>query len=530
MVRHLNPSHVIWTAERLQDSLKTFYDGAPIVVLANREPFRHDRAPDGRIVVSRSASGLVTAVEPLIRASSGVWVAHGAGTADKIAVDRRDGLDVPPSNPTYRLRRVWLDDREERGYYYGFANEGLWPLCHRAHVRPVFRSDDFNTYWAINARFADAVCEEAESESPVVLVQDYHFALAPQIIRERLPLSTIIAFWHIPWPHACDFDICPWGRYLLNGLLGSNIVGFQTPADCRNFIETVERSLEAHIDREQNAVTLAGCRTMVRAYPASIEWPSRWAAQSPAIDVCRQDVRRQLQLRPQVRLGVGVDRLDYTKGIDEKLLAIERLFESYPEFRERFAFVQLAEPSRECLPAYRELRSRLLATTERINLRFGTTSYRPVVLLEGHHEPAEVYRFLRAADLCYVGSLHDGMNLVAKEFVSARDDDRGVLVLSAFAGAARELTAALVVNPYDIDDSSRVLADALTMAEAEQATRMREMRSVLAEFSAYRWAGQMLADAACLRQEGRNGRQRAAIGTTHVVHPLPAAALPVSLA
>jgi trehalose 6-phosphate synthase len=476
------------------------FDGSgPIVVLANREPIRHDRAADGRIVVKRSASGLVTALEPLIQACAGVWVAHGAGTADSVVVEWRDGLEVPPANPMYRLRRVWLDDHEKQGYYYGFSNEGLWPLCHQAHVQPVFRPDDFDTYRVVNTRFAEAVCEEVESESPLILVQDYHFALAPQAIRERLPLSTIVAFWHIPWPNPRDYAVCPWGRQLIEGLLGSTIVGFQTPDDCENFIETVECVLDAHIDRRRNVITCGDRRTTVHAYPVSVEWPSRWACQSPPVATCRAAVRRQLHLPPDVRLAVGVDRLDYTKGIDEKFLAVERLLELHPEFCERFVFVQIAEPSRDCLAAYQAYRSRLADTTDRINLRFGTDRYRPLILLEAHHEPAEVYRFLRAADVCYVGSLHDGMNLVAKEFVVARDDERGVLVLSRFAGAALELTDALLVNPCAIDDSARVLAQALHMTDEEQASRMRAMRDVVAEFNASRWVGEMLTDAACLR-------------------------------
>jgi trehalose 6-phosphate synthase len=501
MLRQRHSNARPWTAEQVQTSLEAFDGSGPIVVLANREPLRHDLAPDGSIVVRRSASGLVTALEPLVQACAGVWVAHGAGTADRVVVDRRDGLDVPPASRTYRLRRVWLNDHEERGYYYGFANEGLWPLCHRAHVQPVFRSDDFEMYRAINTRFAEAVCDEVECASPLILVQDYHFTLAPQVIRERLPLSSIITFWHIPWPNPRDYEICPWGRQLLEGLLGSTIVGFQTADDCRNFIDTVECSLDSHINRRRNIITYAGRQTAVHAYPVSVEWPSRWAGQSPPIETCAKAVRRQLHVQPDVRLCIGVDRLDYTKGINEKFLAVERLLELYPAFQGRFAFVQIAEPSRDCLPAYRELRARLLETTDRINLRFGSDRYRPIILLEAHHEPSDVYRFLRAADLCYVGSLHDGMNLVAKEFVSARDDDRGVLILSQFAGAARELTGALIVNPYAIDDSAHALAEALSMTEEEQANRMRAMRSVVAEFSAYRWAGEMLADAARLRAD-----------------------------
>jgi trehalose 6-phosphate synthase len=468
-------------------------------VLANREPIRHERAADGRIVVKRSASGLVTALEPLIEASSGVWVAHGAGTADSAVVDWRDGLDVPPANPLYRLRRVWLDAREDRGYYYGFSNEGLWPLCHRAHVQPIFRSEDFEAYRIVNERFAEAVREEVESDSPLILVQDYHFALAPRIIRERLPRSTIVAFWHIPWPHPRDYAICPWGRQLLEGLLGSTIVGFQTPDDCENFLETVERSLDAHIDRGRGVIAYGDRRVTVRAYPVSVEWPNRTARQSPPVETCRAVVRRQLP--PDVRLAVGVDRLDYTKGIDEKFLAVERLLELHSELRERFVFVQIAEPSRECLGAYHAYRSRVARTVDRINLRFGTDCYRPLILLDAHHEPGEVYQFLRAADVCFVGSLHDGMNLVAKEFVAARDDDQGALVLSRFTGAARELTGALLVNPYAIDDCARALARALNMTSEEQASRMRSMRAVVAEFNAYRWVVEMLMDAARLRAD-----------------------------
>jgi trehalose 6-phosphate synthase len=486
-------------AARLRKLVTDVYGDDSIVVLANREPFRHDRAADGSIVVKRSGGGLVTALEPLVHACSGVWVAHGAGTADRAVVDSCDGLNVPPANPEYRLRRVWLDAEEERGYYYGFANQGLWPLCHRARVEPIFRADDFKVYRAVNARFAEAVCEEVETESPLVLVQDYHFALAPRMIRHRLPLSTIIAFWHIPWPNPRDFGVCPWRWQLLKGLLASTIVGFQTPDDCRNFVETVGSLVGAQIDRRDSVITYRGRRTSVRAYPVSVEWPNRLANQSPSIEACRASVRTQLYLAPGVRLGVGVDRLDYTKGIDEKFLAVERLLESRPELVERFAFVQIAEPSRQCLPAYRALRSQLWETADRINARFGTRGYRPIILLEAHHDAKEVYRFLRAADLCYVGSLHDGMNLVAKEFVTARDDHRGVLILSKFAGAARELTGALLVDPLAIDQSASALAQALSMADEEQSSRMRLMRSIVAEFNTYRWAGKMLSDGARLR-------------------------------
>jgi trehalose 6-phosphate synthase len=489
-----------WSAEKLRAWIANVYAGESIVVLANREPFRHDVASNGKIVVRRSTGGLVTALEPLMEACSGLWVAHGSGTADRSVIDDHDGLDVPPAKPSYRLRRVWLDAREERGYYYGFANEGLWPLCHRAHVQPTFRMDDFNTYRAVNSRFVDAVCDEVVSERPIVLVQDYHFALAPRMLRERLPLSTIVAFWHIPWPTVRDFAVCPWRRQLLEGLLGSTIVGLQTSDDCENFLDTVECFLDADVDRTRNVITLDGVQTRVRAYPVSVDDGSRWIVDSGPVSACRAAIRRDLGLAPDVAVGVGIDRLDYTKGLNEKLLAVERLLELRPEFLKRFVFVQIAEPSRDCLAAYRELRCRLRESADRINKRFGADDYRPVVLLEAHHEPADVYRFLRGADFCYVGSLHDGMNLVAKEFVSARDDERGVLILSEFAGAARELTGALIVNPYSVDGAAQALADALTMSDDEQYSRMRRMRSVVGRFNTFRWAADMLRDAARLRQ------------------------------
>ena len=496
----LNNTDRVWDADTFQVWLDARYGREPIVVLANRQPVRHDYAPDGTIVTKHSSGGLIAALEPLMRASTGVWVAHGSGTADRVVVDGRDGVDVGTGDASYRLRRVWLEPRVEQGYYYGFANEGLWPLCHRAHVPPIFRADDYEMYRLANRRFAAAVLDEAATDSPVVLVQDYQVALAPEMIRQRLPQSTIIAFWHIPFPQPGDFAVCPWGRSLLEGMLGSSIVGFQTPDDCRNFFDTIEHQLGAVVNRARNTVRHGGRDISIRAYPASIEWPGRWAREAACIDTCRADVRARLQLATDTRLVLGVDRLDYTKGIAEKFAAVERLLETHPEYLGRLVFVQVAEPSRECLPAYRELRLRLANRVEQINSRFGTGAYRPIMLLDTRHEPADVHRLMRAADICYVGSLHDGMNLVAKEFVGARDDNRGVLILSQFAGAARELRAALIVNPYATDDCARSLAIALAMPAEEQSQRMLAMRAVIARFNTYRWAGDMLADALDIRR------------------------------
>ncbi len=502
-----------WTPERVKHVLSRHLKGEKVVILANREPFIHERLADGTIVVRRPASGLVTALEPVVRACSGVWIAHGSGSADREVVDAHDRVGVPPGEASYQIRRVWLSREEENGYYYGFANEGLWPLCHIAHARPVFRSDDWRYYRAVNERFAEAVREEVDSEDPIVLVQDYHFALAPRMIRERLPRATVIMFWHIPWPNSQRFGICPWRKQILEGMLGADILGFHTQFDCNNFVDSADRFLEARIDREHHAVVQQGHSTLVRPYPISLEWPNRWLNTAPSVEECRAGVLAELGLPADICLGVGVDRLDYTKGLEERLLAVECLLDRFPAYRGRFVFVELAAPSRTAIERYRQLGESVERLAARINERFADEAYRPIILRHAHHEPPEVFRYFRAADVCYVSSLHDGMNLVAKEFVAARDDEHGVLVLSQFTGAARELTEALIVNPYDLEEASAALATALAMSPEEQCDRMRAMRAFLSEFNVYRWAGRMLVDAARLRSRERlSGRL-----TDHVV-------------
>lgn len=509
-----------WSPERLQRTLRHVLHGEGVVVVANREPYIHARGESGAIEVQRPASGLVTALEPVMRACSGTWIAHGSGSADRDTVDRHDRVRVPPGEEAYALRRVWLTREEERGYYYGFSNEGLWPLCHVAHARPTFRAEDWRHYQAINERFAEAVVAEAAGPDPIVLVQDYHFALVPRLVRERLPRATIIAFWHIPWPNAERLGICPWARELVTGLLGSSIVGFHTQLHCNNFLESVDRYLEARLDRESQGVVLGGRESLVRSYPISIDWPNRWAEQAPPPGECRRAVFAELGLAPDALLGVGVDRLDYTKGIEERLLAVERLLERFPHLRGRFTFAQLSAPSRTVIERYRALAESVEEIATRVNRRFASGTYRPIVLLRAHHEPPTIFRYLRAADVCYVSSLHDGMNLVAKEFVAARADERGVLVLSRFTGAARDLTEALIVNPYDLEEASAALATALAMAPEEQADRMRALRAVVAEFNVYRWAGRMLTDAARVRQHGRlSDRLSMGFRAIHGGHP-----------
>jgi trehalose-6-phosphate synthase len=499
-IRRANGASAGWNPERLRSLLRTALRGDEIIVVSNREPYIHEttspETASAGIVVRRPASGLVTAVEPVMRACSGTWIAHGSGSADRQVVDAHDHVPLPPGRNDYTLRRIWLSLEEEHGYYDGFANEGIWPLCHVAHVRPVFRKGDWIAYREVNQRFADAVVDEARSEDPVVLVQDYHFALLPAMIRARLPRATILSFWHIPWPNPESFGICPWRREILEGMLGSTILGFQTRFHCKNFIETVDRYIEARIEHEHSTISFHDADTFVESYPISIEWPDAAAfAALPSIEQSRANVVERLGLTPNQKIAVGIDRLDYTKGILERMQAVERLFEKHPEWIGGFVFVQIAAPSRASLEEYRSFRGRLQDLSEQINKRFGRAGYQPVHLLATHHDHNAVTELYRAADVCLVTSLHDGMNLVCKEFVAARDDERGVLILSCFAGAAREMTEALIVNPYDVEECAEALQQALTMSELEQRERMASLRMTVREFNVYRWAGRMLTDA-----------------------------------
>jgi len=490
-----------WSPETLKTLLNQDLAGDQILVVSNREPYIHVNTPNG-VKVQRPASGLVTAVEAVMRACSGTWIAHGAGSADRATVDANDHVPVPPDHPSYTLRRVWLSKEEEQGYYYGFANEGLWPLCHIAHVRPVFRSSDWAEYVKVNQRFADAVIAEARSDNPVVLVQDYHFALLPRMVRAVLPKATIITFWHIPWPNPESFGICPWREEILDGMLGSTILGFHTPFHRKNFLDTVDRYLETRIENEASTVSYGNELTQVKPYPISIAWPEPLPDERDAA-ASRAEIRQALGLPADLLLGIGVDRLDYTKGIVERFQAVERMLELYPEMIGKFSFIQIAAPTRSSLDEYQNFEARVRALAQRINDRFGNGSYMPVILKTEHHEQAQLRTYFRASEVCSVTSLHDGMNLVAKEFIAARDDEQGVLILSQFTGAARELHEALIVNPYHIEEGAEALYRALRMPGDEQRERMRSMRRRVRDFNVYRWAGRMLQDAARLRQRER---------------------------
>ena len=504
----------MWTADRLAVHVRARLEDGRLFVVSNREPYIHIRR--GKTIgVNVPASGLVTAIEPVLRACDGTWVAHGSGDADLATVDSHDRLPVPPDDPRYTLRRVWLTKEEEAGYYYGFANEGLWPLCHIAHTRPLFRASDWKYYQDVNRKFADALLEEMENISrPVVLVQDYHFALLPRMIKQSRPDARVAIFWHIPWPNPEAFGICPWQRELVDGLLGADLLGFHIQAHCTNFLQTVDRIVESRIDWEHFSVQRLDHHTAVRPFPISVEFVD--APAEPPHESAYEERAALLKAMgvEAALMGIGVDRLDYTKGILERFLAVERFLEKYPRYQGVFTFVQIGAPSRTHIKRYHDLQAEVEAEADRINWRFQADQWKPIVLLNRQHSHKEIEPYYRAADLCLVTSLHDGMNLVAKEFVATRHDERGVLILSCFTGAARELRDALQVNPYDIDQTAEAIRAALEMQPEEKQIRMQHMRKLVREHNVYRWAGSLIGDLCEVRLDLAEGDNKFRAGAS----------------
>jgi trehalose 6-phosphate synthase len=503
-------SESMWTADRLAVQVQTRLNGSRLFVVSNREPYMHQR--DGKLLeVVVPPSGLVTALEPVLNACDGTWIAHGSGNADTEAVDAHDRLRVPPDNPRYTLRRLWLNKEEEEGYYYGFANEGLWPLCHIAHTRPIFRAQDWQHYQEVNRKFTAAVLEEIkDTPKPVVLVQDYHFALLPRMLKEKRPDARVAIFWHIPWPNPEGFGICPWQRQLVDGLLGADLIGFHIQSHCNNFLQTVDRVVESRVDWEHFSVLRQNHRTIVRPFPISVALADDEPIESDAYEAAYLDrlaLMHSLGVEAPV-VGIGVDRVDYTKGIPERFRAIERFLEKYPKYRSKFTFVEIGAPSRTHIKRYHDLLAEVEAEAERINWRFQTGKWKPIVFLKQQHNHEEIERYYRAADLCLVTSLHDGMNLVAKEFVAARRDERGVLILSQFTGAARELRDALLVNPYDIDQTAEAIRAALEMEPEEKQIRMHRMRRIVRERNIYHWAGSLITELCELRLDADRAQEK----------------------
>lgn len=481
-----------WTAERLKEFTKSILKGKEFYVVSNREPYIHVKKGN-EVSYIQPASGMVTAIDPLMKACGGIWIAHGSGSGDKEVVDTEDKVVVPPDEPKYTLKRIWLTEKEEKGYYYGFSNDGLWPLCHGAFVEPVLRKEDWEEYQNVNGKFAKALLKEIKGvHKPLIFIQDYLFTLLPQYIKEARPDATVALFWHIPWPNSESFRICPWRKEILSGMLGADLIAFHTQLHCNNFIDTVSKEIESLIDLEQFAIQKDNHISFVKPFPIGVAFPEE---SNSAIALDKEERKKfleYLKVYPTEYIGIGIDRMDYTKGIPERFKAIERFFEKYPHYKEKFTFIQIAPSSRSTIPSYQHYSQTVYKELERINGALRTRYWKPIVFINKHQDRKEINKIYNLGNICLVTSLDDGMNLVAKEYVAARSDEKGVLILSQFTGASRELKEALIINPYDTETMAESIKIGLEMPQSEQTKRMRKLRESIKNNNIYRWSAEIL--------------------------------------
>lgn len=483
----------MWTKKQLQQTISEKMGDYKLIIVSNRQPYRHV-AKAGKLICQREAGGLVTALDPVMQAAQkGTWIAVGTSEHDRKAVDHNHKVTVPPGSSGYTLRRLFLTKEEHDAYYYGYSNEGLWPLCHIAYTRPLFLDSEWKAYQKVNRMFAEAVLEEAGNEKAFVWIQDFHLMLVAKYLKDANRSNIITAFFHhVPWPNPEVFRICPQKQEILEGLLAHDLLGFQIRYHTDNFLAVVDRELESRIDREKTSVYCQNHETLVRAFPISVDFEA-----ISSLAVSQEFKDRGLKLREELSLEgkkiiVGVDRIDYTKGIPERLRAIDRFLEKYPDYKEKFVFFQLGQISRIHVPRYKQLNDEINSLIEEINWKHSQGTWVPIIFTRAYMPYQDILVLYGIADVCIVSSLHDGMNLVAKEFVAARPDSNGVLILSQFAGAARELTDALLINPYDIESFADMIRQALVMPDDEKEKRMRKMREMVGQNNIYRWAGKVL--------------------------------------
>ncbi|MFA5100135.1 MAG: trehalose-6-phosphate synthase [Candidatus Omnitrophota bacterium] len=488
----------LWTEAKLRNLIHAKLGDNALFVVSNREPYMHvmDEAT-GIVSCIRPASGVVTAIHPILCACGGTWIAHGGGNADGKYSNSKGKLGVPPEDNRYILKRVWLSKQEEDGYYYGFSNEGLWPLCHNTHTRPIFREEDWQMYKEVNQKFADSILEELPAQSPFIFIQDYHFTLLGKMIKEKRPDAKIAIFWHIPWPTPEAFQICPYHKEILDGMLGCDLIGFHVQNHCNNFLDTANRLLESRVDTERFSVVRSGKETFIRAFPISVDGLMNHAANANTQQQTEK-LRQEFNLQGMI-VGLGVDRIDYTKGIVERILAIDRFLEKYPQYRKKFVFVQLAAPSRTHIKRYHDLISEIDELVEKKNWKYLDGSWKPILYLKRYFSADEIAPFYALADMCIVSSLHDGMNLVAKEYVAEKRNLQGSLILSQFTGAARELTDATLINPYSIEEFADSIFQTIEMPADEKKKRMENMRKTVTENNIYRWAANIITDLTALK-------------------------------
>ena len=483
----------MWTPQALRDLVREKLEGAPLIVVSNREPYIHTRS-NGSIQWIQPAGGVTSGLDPILQACGGTWIAQGNGDADFDVVDASNKVAVPPDDPKYTLKRVWLSQEDQDGFYDGFSNSALWPLCHVAYTKPVFEESHWEAYKRVNRLFADRILEEVNDQPAIVFIQDYHFALLPSYLKERNPSIVVAQFWHIPWPDPEVFGLCPWQEEIIDGLLGNDMIGFHTTYYGTNFINAVERVVESRIDLDYRHVFRRGHRTSIRTFPIGVDFESINAeAQSDEVNEEIVRLRREMSIGDRI-IGVGLDRIDYTKGVVERINAIDRLLELFPEYRTRLVFLQLGSASRLGIESYRDVIDEIDSLIYKVNGKYGHGDWKPIIRIPDNPVPAMRTATRVMADFYVVSSLHDGMNLVAKEYVASRYDEDGTLILSPFTGAADELKDAFLVNPFATDRFARTIDAALKTPYTERQRRMKKMRSVVQENNIYKWAADLITE------------------------------------
>ncbi len=490
----------IWTETKLRDLIHAKLGDNSFFVVSNREPFMHviDEVT-GKAKCLRPASGVVTAIDPILRSCGGTWIAHGSGNADRKFVNSKNKLGVPPEDPRYILKRIWLTKEEEEGYYYGFSNEGLWPLCHITHTRPIFREKDWNIYQKVNEKFVETILEEFPAKDPFVFIQDYHFTTLPKMIKAKRPQAKVALFWHIPWPNPEVFSICPYQKEILEGMLSCDLIGFHVQFHCNNFLDTANRFLEARVDTEKFSVVRGNQETLIRAFPISVN-PQIYENYDGVAANVLEGLRYEYDLKDKI-VALGVDRIDYTKGLVERIMAIDRFLQKYPQYRSKFVFIQLGAPSRTHIKRYHDLMGEIDELVEKVNWKYSEENSKPIIYLKRHFSADEIIPFFLLADICMVSSLHDGMNLVAKEYIATKKDLTGALMLSCFTGASRELTDAIQINPYSTEEFAEAIKTTIEMPVEEKQRRMANMRKTIHEHNIYRWAANIINELTALRKD-----------------------------
>jgi len=480
--------------EKLQRTVREKLKNYQVVVVSNREPYLH-YLKEGKIAHLKPAGGAAHTLDSILQACGGTWVAYGSGNADRKVVDEQGRIRLPPEEPAYTLKRLWLNKEQADGYYYGFSNQALWPLCHIVYTRPIFRQADWKYYQQVNKMFAEAVLKEIGQRKAFVWIQDYHLALLAKYIKEKRKDVICAQFWHIPWPNPEAFRVCPMKKEILQGLLANDMLGFHVRYYDENFISTVEREIEARIDKEKTSIICHGHETIIRAFPISVDFQKiSKEVDSQAIQERAVRFKEEFSLGGDLKIILGLDRIDYTKGIPERLRAIARLLEKYPQYKERFVFIQIGALSRVRIPQYRDLNDEINDLVEEINWKYSTENWSPIIFVRKTLSFPETLAFYRLGDVCIVSSLHDGMNIVAKEYICAKNNLDGMLVLSRFTGAARELPEAVLINPYDIEDFADRIKQALEMPKKEKAQRMAKLRETIADNDIYKWADKFISE------------------------------------